>query len=225
MDNQIIRFHNSNINKLDEFFGFFFALETSPVDIFIEIPNINPFTGERLDFYPKTNNPKWFIINYDDSLRIGEITYHPGLKFDSLIFEYIPDFSEIVQKFVNEIKIKMEISLFSKIVDSSDFIDYHEFALNEPKKRGRPKLPPEEMAARIVKVKEGLELQENDPSLRLKQLPGLVGYDWGDDFISIYKSFIRARDKLRKLENKYPEGDDPDGILDIVKELEMKTDT
>lgn len=219
-----IQFNKTDFNTVDGFLKNNFSERKSILKVYLERQK-KPFNWSGRYIMGPDHEKPWIMVEKENHMKIGEIMYQPGPEKDSIVFETEPEFNPIVHKLIDEIVNEMEFYGFGVINKVTHFNNSSDLAQYGEKKGGRPSLPPEEWAARIVKVKEGLELQENDPSLRLKQLPGLVGYDWGDGYISIYKSFIRARDKLRKLEKKYPEGDDPDGILDIVKEIEMKNDT
>ena len=86
-----------------------------------------------------------------------------------------------------------------------------------PKRPGHPGLPREEWAERIVKVWEGIELKEKDPSLKWNQIPSMVGWTWGEGFDSKNKLFEYARAKLVRLQDA-----DPDGILDLALEMKKK---
>lgn len=213
MNKPTIQFHKTDFNELDSLLKSNYSLGESSFDIYLE-RQMKPLSWAGNYIWGSIpENIPWIILEKNSHKKIGEIIYQEGPEFDSMIFDYKPEFNKVVLQFINELVNNLEFFGFGEILRITNLNDAYDFAQYKKKKQGHPGLSREEWADRIEKVIDGKELKENNPSLTWKQILGKVEWSWGDGFDSKYKLFQYARQKIDRLEYG-----DPEGILDLVKQ-------
>lgn len=210
-----IQFKKADFNTVDGFLKNNFSERKSTYKVYLE-RQIKPlsWSGNYIPG-PVSDNP-WIIIKREKHIKIGEIMYQPGPDKDSMIFETETEFNFLIHKLIDEIIKVLEFYGFAEVAKLTELDGSIISSQNKKYKVGHPGLHPEVWADRIEKVLEGEDLMEEDPTLLKKQIPEMVGWRWGEDAPNRYKSYMNAKKKLDELMQ-----DDPNGILDIVRERRM----
>lgn len=211
MDKPIIQFDksdHSNIDHIDDLFRNYFSIDKSSLDIYLESRvNLESWSGRHI-FGPRPKNIPWVIIDRQENRKIGEIIYQPSPKRDFLLFHTDPEFIQVVDQLVDEMKKMMESLGFIESIDKQDLDGLQELLQENYKEPGHPGLTKEEWLERLEKAEEAKEIKRNNPKKTWGQICLEIDWQWGKNNKTKVKQLYEARMKLEQLQDR-----DPDGLL------------